>query len=126
MLYANCIECEHSNCAKCAWTHSQIDGMLFVEVYTMTVKEGKLATNAAHQAKLERIVLQPYREEGQSIKEAAKSAGKSTQSYCLQAIRQKMRADAAGEYLIRISKAGAAANAERKGQSLEDWLQEHQ
>ncbi len=86
----------------------------------------KWKSNAGHLAKLGRIVLQPYKEEDEAIREAAKTAGQSLQGYILQAVRQKMRADAAGEYLIRISKAGAAANAERKGQSLEDWLQEHQ
>lgn len=86
----------------------------------------KLATNAAHLAKLGNIMVRPYKEEAEEIKDAAKAAGQSTQGYILQAIRQKMRADAAGEYLIRISKAGAAANAERKGQSLEDWLNDHQ
>ena len=86
----------------------------------------KWKSNAGHLAKLGRIVLQPYKEEDEAIREAAKTAGHSLQGYILQAVRQKMRADAAGEYLIRISKAGAAANAERKGQSLEDWLQEHQ
>jgi uncharacterized protein (DUF1778 family) len=86
----------------------------------------KWKSNAGHLAKLGRIVLQPYKEEDEAIREAAKTAGQSLQGYILQAVRQKMRADAAGEYLIRISKAGAAANAERKGQSLEDWLIEHQ
>ena len=86
----------------------------------------KWKSNAGHLAKLGRIVLQPYKEEGEAIRGAAKTAGQSLQGYILQAVRQKMRADSAGEYLIRISKAGAAANAERKGQSLEDWLQEHQ
>ena len=86
----------------------------------------KWKSNAGHLAKLGRIVLQPYKEEDEAIRDAAKTAGQSLQGYILQAVRQKMRADAAGEYLIRISKAGAAANAERKGQNLEDWLQEHQ
>ena len=86
----------------------------------------KWKSNAGHLAKLGRIVLQPYKEEDEAIRDAAKTAGQSLQGYILQAVRQKMRADAAGEYLIRISKAGAAANAERKGQSLEDWLNEHQ
>ena len=83
----------------------------------------KWKSNAGHLAKLGRIVLQPYKEEDEAIREAAKTAGQSLQGYILQAVRQKMRADSTGEYLIRISKAGAAANAERKGQSLEDWLQ---
>ena len=89
---------------------------------TQAKKEG----NARHIAKLSTIKVQPYKEEGEAIRGAAKTAGQSLQGYILQAVRQKMRADAAGEYLIRISKAGAEANATRKGQSLEDWLNEHQ
>lgn len=92
----------------------------------MALTEAKKASDARHNAKLDQIMVKPYKEEGEAIREAAKTAGQSLQGYILQAVRQKMRADAAGEYLIRISKAGAEANAARKGQSLEDWLQEHQ
>ena len=86
----------------------------------------KWKSNAGHLAKLGRIVLQPYKEEDEAIREAAKTAGQSLQGYILQAVRQKMRADAAGEYLIRISKSEAEINATREGQSLEDWLAGHQ
>lgn len=92
----------------------------------MALTDAKKASDARHNAKLDQIMIKPYKGEGGAIREAAKTAGQSLQGYILQAVRQKMRADSAGEYLIRISKAGAAANAERKGQSLEDWLQEHQ
>ena len=92
----------------------------------MALTDAKKASDARHNAKLDQIMIKPYKDEGEAIREAAKTAGQSLQGYILQAVRQKMRADAAGEYLIRISKAGAAANAERKGQNLEDWLQEHQ
>lgn len=92
----------------------------------MALTDAKKASDARHNAKLDQIMIKPYKGEGEAIREAAKTAGQSLQGYILQAVRQKMRADAAGEYLIRISKAGAAANAERKGQSIEDWLQEHQ
>lgn len=92
----------------------------------MALTDAKKASDARHNAKLDQIMIKPYKGEGEAIRGAAKTAGQSLQGYILQAVRQKMRADAAGEYLIRISKAGAAANAERKGQSLEDWLQEHQ
>ena len=92
----------------------------------MAISEAKRRGNDKYTAKCDRITLKPIRAEGSAVRDAAKTAGQSLQGYILQAVRQKMRADAAGEYLIRISKAGAAANAERKGQSLEDWLQEHQ
>lgn len=50
----------------------------------------KAKTNRAHQAKLDRIVLQPYREEGALIREAAAAAGQSLQGYILQACRERM------------------------------------
>ena len=71
-------------------------------------------------------MVRPYKEEAEEIKDAAKAAGQSLQGYILQAVRQKMRADAAGEYLIQISKSEAEINAAREGQSLEDWLAGHQ
>ena len=92
----------------------------------MPVSETKRRNNDNYNAKCDAIQIRPLKPEGEAIREAAKTAGQSLQGYILQAVRQKMRADSTGEYLIRISKAGAAANAERKGQSLEDWLQEHQ
>lgn len=92
----------------------------------MAISEAKRRGNDKYTAKCDRITLKPIQAEGSAVRDAAKTAGQSLQGYILQAVRQKMRADAAGEYLIRISKAGAAANAERKGQSLEDWLNDHQ
>lgn len=92
----------------------------------MPVSETKRRNNDNYNAKCDAIQIRPLKPEGEAIREAAKTAGQSLQGYILQAVRQKMRADAAGEYLIRISKAGAEANATRKGQSLEDWLNEHQ
>ena len=92
----------------------------------MAISEAKRRGNDKYTAKCDRITLKPIQAEGTAVRQAAKTAGQSLQGYILQAVRQKMRADAAGEYLIRISKAGAEANATRKGQSLEDWLNEHQ
>lgn len=92
----------------------------------MAISEAKRRGNDKYTAKCDRITLKPIQAEGSAVRDAAKTAGQSLQGYILQAVRQKMRADAAGEYLIRISKAGAEANATRKGQSLEDWLNEHQ
>lgn len=46
--------------------------------------------NARHQAKLDRIIVQPYKEEGEAIREAAARAGQSLQVFILEAIRERM------------------------------------
>ena len=43
-----------------------------------------------HQAKLDRIVIQPGKEEGTIIRQAASNAGQSVQGYILQAIKERM------------------------------------
>ena len=43
-----------------------------------------------HQAKLDRIVIQPSKEEGAKIRQAAADAGQSVQGYILQAINERM------------------------------------
>ena len=43
-----------------------------------------------HQAKLDRIVIQPEKEEGAIIRQAAANAGQSVQGYILQAIKERM------------------------------------
>ena len=43
-----------------------------------------------HQAKLDRIVIQPEKEEGSIIRQAAADAGQSVQGYILQAIKERM------------------------------------
>ena len=43
-----------------------------------------------HQAKLDRIVIQPSKEEGAKIRQAADNAGQSVQGYILQAIKERM------------------------------------
>ena len=57
----------------------------------MATKPNKLATNAAHTAKLDRIFIQPYKEEGEAIRAAAKLSGQSLQSYILDAVRDRMQ-----------------------------------
>ena len=42
-----------------------------------------------HQAKLDRIVIQPEKEEGAIIRQAAANAGQSVQGYILQAIKER-------------------------------------
>ena len=43
-----------------------------------------------HQAKLDRIVIQPDKEDGTIIRQAAANAGQSVQGYILQAIKERM------------------------------------
>ena len=52
--------------------------------------DAKRAGNARHQAKLDRIVIQPEKEEGTIIRQAASNAGQSVQGYILQAIKERM------------------------------------
>ena len=47
-----------------------------------------------HQAKLDRIVIQPSKEEGMKIRQAAADAGQSVQAYVLQAVYQGMAFEA--------------------------------
>jgi len=50
--------------------------------------DAKRQGNQRHQAKLDRIVIQPYREEGQRIRSAAQAAGLSVQQYILKCIEE--------------------------------------
>lgn len=50
----------------------------------------KLEGNARHIAKLDRIELKPYKEEGAEIRAAAAAAGQSVQRYILDAVRERM------------------------------------
>ena len=52
--------------------------------------DAKRAGNARHQAKLDRIVIQPEKEGGAKIRQAAANAGQSVQGYILQAINERM------------------------------------
>ena len=52
--------------------------------------DAKRAGNARHQAKLDRIVIQPEKEEGSIIRQAAADAVQSVQGYILQAIKERM------------------------------------
>ena len=55
--------------------------------------DAKRAGNARHIQKLDRIVLQPYKEDGQLIRDAAVDVGQSVQAYILQAVRDRMSRD---------------------------------
>jgi len=52
--------------------------------------QSHLEGNARHQAKLTRIVVQPYTEEAERIRQAAADAGQSVTAYILQAVRERM------------------------------------
>ena len=56
--------------------------------------DAKRAGNARHQAKLDRIVIQPSKEEGMKIRQAAADAGQSVQAYVLQAVYRRMACEA--------------------------------
>ena len=56
----------------------------------MAVSEAKRITDARHIAKLDQIKIQPYKEEGQLIRDAAAIAGVSVQRYILDAVRERM------------------------------------
>lgn len=55
--------------------------------------DAKRAGNARHQLKLDRIVIQPSKEEGAEIRAAAEAAGESVQRYILAAVRDRMGKD---------------------------------
>ena len=52
-----------------------------------------LEGNARHIAKLDNILLRPYKAEGTEIRAAAAAANQSVQAYILQAIRERMERD---------------------------------
>ena len=56
----------------------------------MAVSKAKAASTARHVAKLDLLKIQPYKEEGQRIRQAAADAGQSVQQYILQAVRERM------------------------------------
>lgn len=65
----------------------------------MPVSETKRRNNDAYNAKCDRIVIQPKKEQGQEIRDAAATAGQSLQGYILQAIAERMERDAENQKL---------------------------
>lgn len=55
--------------------------------------EAKRAGNARHITKLDRIVLQPYKAEGQRIRAAASAAGLSVNAFVLECVRDRIGTD---------------------------------
>ena len=62
----------------------------------MSATKAHLAGNKAHQKKLDRIIMQPYKEEGAEIRDAAARAGMSVQKYILTAVREYMHSNGGG------------------------------
>lgn len=62
----------------------------------MPVSETKRRNNDAYNAKCDRIVIQPRKETGKEIRDAAADAGQSLQGYILQAIAERMERDKRG------------------------------
>ena len=59
----------------------------------MPLTEAKRASNRKSDMKYQQILLKPYKDEGQLIREFAASAGQSVQGYILQAVRERMDRD---------------------------------
>lgn len=53
--------------------------------------DAKLKANAKYIATLDRIVIQPKKDRGQQIRQAAADAGQSVQQYILQAVNDRMQ-----------------------------------
>ena len=59
----------------------------------MALSEKKAITDKRHQDKLDKIKIQPYKNQGAAIRAAAAAAGQSLQGYILQAVRDRMQAE---------------------------------
>lgn len=55
------------------------------------------AANARHAEKLDQLRIQPTKEEGQRIRQAAAEAGQSVNKYVLDAVRARMERDQANK-----------------------------
>lgn len=62
----------------------------------MALSEKKAITDKKHLDKLDKMKIQPYKEEGAKIRAAAEQAGQSLQGYILQAVRTRMKEEEAG------------------------------
>lgn len=56
----------------------------------MALSEKKAITDKRHQDKLDKIKMQPYKNQGVAIRAAAAAAGQSVQGYVIQAVRERM------------------------------------
>lgn len=62
----------------------------------MALSEAKKAADKRYTAKLDNIMVRPYREEGSTIRAAAAAAGMSVQAYVLRAVRAWMERERTG------------------------------
>lgn len=60
----------------------------------MALSPKKAITDKRYHDKLDRLVIQPYKEQGQQIRQAAAQAQQSVQRYILQACEERMERDA--------------------------------
>lgn len=59
----------------------------------MATSAAKLKGNKKHQDQLDRLIIQPYKLEGEQIREAASKAGMSVQGFILAAVREYMESN---------------------------------
>jgi uncharacterized protein (DUF1778 family) len=59
----------------------------------MALSQRKAETDKRHLDKLDKIKIQPYKNQGAAIRAAAATAGKSLQGYILEAVAEKMERD---------------------------------
>lgn len=57
----------------------------------MALSAKKALSDKKHHEKLDNIMIRPYKEKGQQIRQAAADAGQSLQGYILQAIDERMQ-----------------------------------
>lgn len=60
----------------------------------MALSEAKKAADKRHNAKLDQIMIRPYKEKGAEIRRAAKASGMSIQAYILEAVQMRMDREA--------------------------------
>ncbi len=60
----------------------------------MAMSEAKRAADKRHNAKLDQIMIRPYKEKGAAIRQAAKARGMSLQAYILEAVQMRMDREA--------------------------------
>lgn len=63
----------------------------------MPVSEAKKKANARWNASKDNLMIRPTKEEGAAIRAAASAAGQSNQQYILQAVRERMEKEKAGD-----------------------------
>lgn len=91
----------------------------------MTISKARATANARHNEKLMQIMVKPYIEEGEQIKAAAEQAGQSVQAYILQAVRERMAAEAGAQkphYKVLVNREKADKAAEKAGKDAKTLL----